>query len=247
MIRTLLVIDDYNEMIYLQTLLKKMGFDVDALSNSRKFADTLLGFNPKVIIMTAFGKKVDGLSLTNSIVKRSGFPKVYLIKGPGQLFTNGELNDEKIDKILESPVNNLNLIKAICEHETNLNFENLSNKLSNLLTSDKKDGNDNLDSAKCKNAFNEKEEIVHIKGSIVKSEVVGLSSKLSESERVVNYKNFLKKMEDPPEGVGGFDKNKIKEYNKKHRLPNRDETMRQLDEGKKNFVRALYSHLKKSS
>ena len=80
MIRLLLVIDDYNEMIYLQTILKKLGLDIEAVSNPRKFTDTILGFNPSIVVMTAHGKKVTGFEFAQSMRKKKGLPDLILFK-----------------------------------------------------------------------------------------------------------------------------------------------------------------------
>ncbi|MCB9026602.1 MAG: hypothetical protein H6625_09820 [Bdellovibrionaceae bacterium] len=248
MVRILLVIDDYNEMIYLQTLLKKLGFDVDSLSNTRKFADTLLGFNPKIVIITAHGKKINGLELTSSIVRRNGLPRIFLIKNQGQVFGNGELSDEKIDRILESPVNFLNLVKCICEFETSLNYENISLKLSNIMTSDKLEKEVDEKEYNINDFSRDENEIIHISGNSDKDKFIAKpTSSVPVDQRKENYQNFLKKMENPPQGNGGFIKDKIKDYNKKNRISHKEESIVELDSHKKDFVRALFSHLKKGS
>ncbi|MCB0390420.1 MAG: hypothetical protein KDD58_03975 [Bdellovibrionales bacterium] len=247
MTRILLAIDDYNESIYLQTLLKKLGFDVDSVAKASKFADTLLGFNPKFIIMTAHGKSIKGIEISKTIVKRNSLPRLFLLKHQGQVFTSGELTEEKIDKVLESPVNILNLIKCLCEFDETLKYDLISSKLSNILTIDKEvQEKEEINISTYKHE--DSEELLHIKGENVEKTPVAIAkSSLKEEDRALKYQNFLQNMESPPKGVGGFPKESIKEYNKKHRVKNRSQDMKELDENKKEFVRALYSHLKKPS
>lgn len=241
--RILLIIDDYNEMMYLQTLLKKLGFDVDSLTNTRNFSDAVLSFNPKFIVMTAQGKKVNGIELAKALVKRSGLPRVFLLKFIGQSFSNGELSDTKIDRVMETPVNILNLLKSVCEIETQLKFENLSAKLSNIIASDKQ-GEDLVHTVK--GSSSNKSDVYHVRGGDGEAQV-RVKSNMSWEERSQKYEKFLKSLKDAPTGLGGFPKQRIKDYNKRHRIEVLDERMSKLDQHKKDFVKALYSHIKKSS
>lgn len=255
MTRLLLVIDDYNEMMYLQTLLKKLGFDVDSVTNARQFEDVRLGFNPKFVIMTAHGKKINGIELTKTLVKRDALPRVFLLKSSGQIFNNGELTDPKIDRVLESPVNISNLVKAICNFDSSLKQDVLANKLTNLLSSDndveeKQEGI----GVKTRGNTNEASEVFHIKGRPAEREdktaiksVEKPQSSMSDDQRRDRYNQFLNNLQSPPQGSGGFPKDKIKLYNRNHRVHDRDTHMKKLDEHKKNFVKALYSHLKGTS
>lgn len=113
MLRVFLVIDDYNELIYLQSLLKKLGFDVEGLQNQRKYSDVSLGFNPQILIATAKGKKVDGLALSRSITKRRGIPKIIALKSAGERLTAAELDECGVDQVLDTPINVKKLLVAI--------------------------------------------------------------------------------------------------------------------------------------
>ncbi len=113
MLRIFLVIDDYNELIYLQSLLKKLGFDVEGLQNQKKYADVSLGFNPQILITTARGRKVDGLALSRSIAKRRGIPKVIALRSPGDSFSPSDFEDAGVDEVLDSPINPKKLLLCI--------------------------------------------------------------------------------------------------------------------------------------
>ncbi len=113
MLRIFLVIDDYNELIYLQSLLKKLGFDVEGLQNPKKYTDVSLGFNPQILITTAKGKKVDGLSLARGIAKRRGIPKIIALRSAGENILPNELDDAGVDQVLDSPINPKKLILCI--------------------------------------------------------------------------------------------------------------------------------------
>ncbi len=104
MLRVLLILDDYGELLFMQTLLKKLGFDVDGIQNERNFEEAFLALNPEIVIATAHGKKVDGLSLAESIRRVRGFPKVILVASGPMLDRLRNLEGGSHDAILESPV-----------------------------------------------------------------------------------------------------------------------------------------------
>ena len=113
MLRIFLVIDDYNELIYLEALLKKLGLDVEGVQNQKKYADMSLGFNPQILITSARGKKVDGLQLTQSLYRKRGLPKVIALKSSEYSINADDFRDSGVDEILDSPVNPRKLILTI--------------------------------------------------------------------------------------------------------------------------------------
>ncbi len=113
MLRVFLVIDDYNELIYLQSLLKKLGLDVEGVQNQKKYADMSLGFNPHILITSAKGKKVDGLQLTQSLYRKRGLPKVIALKSNDYAINVDDYRDSGVDEILDSPVSPRKLILSI--------------------------------------------------------------------------------------------------------------------------------------
>lgn len=250
--RILLILDDYNEMLYLQTLLKKLGFDVDSLTNTRNFSDSLLAFNPKFLIMTAQGKKVNGVELTKFVSKRQGSPRVILLKPSTQSFSNGELMDTMIDKVMETPVNIVKLLKCFAEYDTNVKYDQLSQKLANIISVDK---NDEEFVQKIKGDLGSEGEQIKTNESSkirVKNELIfGISkpqikSNVDDIERTARYENFLNQLKDAPTGNGGFSKSKVKEIKKQKRIKV-DINDEIVDEQKKEFVKALFIHLKKTS
>ena len=113
MLRILLVVDDYGELLFLQTLLKKLGFDVDGIQNERSFEDSFLALNPDVVIASAKGKKVDGLELSENMRKVRGLPKVILLAGGPLLDRLQTLQLVNVDGLLESPVSSMRLLAMI--------------------------------------------------------------------------------------------------------------------------------------
>lgn len=107
--------DDYSELVYLQTLLKKVGFDVDGIQNSRKFEEVRLTFNPDLVVASAKGKNVNGLSMIESMKRRGGKPKNILII-PRALAEKLEgLKLKNVEATVKSPVEPHHFLESIAK------------------------------------------------------------------------------------------------------------------------------------
>ena len=113
MLRVALVLDDYNELIYLQTVLRKIGIDVEGLQNTKKYEELSLGFNPQVIIVSAFGKKVQGIDFVKNLHRPRGLPKVLLLSTAENPVSKEEAEASKADLVIESPISPKNLIHSL--------------------------------------------------------------------------------------------------------------------------------------
>ena len=134
MLRVLLLIDDYNELLYLQTVLKKIGFDVEGLNSQKKYSDASLGFNPQILVASAKGKKVDALSLGQTIRRHRGFPKIIALKRPGVSLSDDEMEASGIDLAVDSPVNIKKLVEKLADLG-NVDQESFMKKLDKLNSS----------------------------------------------------------------------------------------------------------------
>lgn len=128
MLRVLMVLEDYGELMFLQTVLKKIGFDVDAIQNPHSFAESLLRMNPDVLVMTAAGRRVRGQELVKQVKKTRGLPHVVLLRANGQ---DEDTSIEEADRWLESPVGALDLLNCIGEL-CHLNQQVLQEKFQKL-------------------------------------------------------------------------------------------------------------------
>lgn len=134
MLRVLLVLEDYGELMFLQTVLKKIGFDVDSTQNPRKFNDSLISMNPDVLVMTATGKRIKGTELVSTVKKVRGLPKIILIKS-NNLSTKETLDTLEVEGWLDSPVGAPDLLAKIAEL-SNLNNQVLQDKLLKMRMQD---------------------------------------------------------------------------------------------------------------
>lgn len=115
MLRVALVLDDYNELIYLQTILRKIGIDVEGLQNVKKYEELSLGFNPQVLITSAFGKKVNGLEFIKNLHRVRGFPRLIVLTTSDRPLSKEEAEATPVDQFMQSPVNPKNLIMSLAQ------------------------------------------------------------------------------------------------------------------------------------
>ena len=268
--RVLLVIDDYNELIYIQTLLKKLGFDVEGLQNAKKYADVSLGFNPHVLVTTCRGSKVDGLFLTKDITKNRGLPKIIGLKASGQTFANEELLEAGIDILIESPISPKRLIQALAQ-VVDLDEQALLEKYSKIKGMPQQGGEI------IGHLFDENGQPIEALGKI-KSAIAELTGPLSlsrqqekskietdqnsiKNESKFNLKNSGDNSDDKIQNkiehqreerfadwiakVGSlpkqnFDRDRIREFNKKMRSVPLPEDVEVIENEKKKFVEALF-------
>lgn len=122
-----MVLEDYGELMFLQTVLKKIGFDVDAIQNPRQFNDSLLTMNPDVLVMTSHGKRVRGLEMARTVKKNRSMPHIVLIRNSNQPAEP----EENVNLWLESPVGAISLLNALADL-CGLNKEVLADKFTKL-------------------------------------------------------------------------------------------------------------------
>lgn len=114
MLKTLIVAEDYSEMVFLQTLLKKLGFDVDSIRNERALNEALITFNPHVILVSLKSKSKGGglIEKLARIKRRQGWPKIVHIRSE-----SGELDESlksfPFDGALDKPVQPVALIRLL--------------------------------------------------------------------------------------------------------------------------------------
>jgi len=255
MVRVLLVVDDYNEMIYLQTVLKKIGFDVEGLQSSRKFVDSSLGFNPQIVVASALGKKVDVLGFGQDIRKNRGLPKILALRPAGRNITQDQIEAAGVDRVIDTPVNIQKLVLGITTL-VGVDESGFLDKLAKLQAKQDPDlAGEDLLLLGSLDDFNE-----DFAGRKTQSEIEKLLSKpiheappvqetpvdtpkvdlsIEEiSDRRERFDKFLAEMEKPD--PGHFRRERILQFNKQIRSLPRPEDLDEVEAERKNFVRALF-------
>jgi|GEM_PF-1288303 len=229
MLRVLMVLEDYGELMFLQTVLKKIGFDVDAIQNPRQFQDSLLTMNPDVLVMTANGKKVKGLEMSRTVKRVRDLPKIILIRS-GSLAHEEDLN---VDVWLDSPVGAMPLLNAIGDI-CGLNKEVLADKFVKLRLQEVSDNEARVLTLDVDPLT--QEEMERPSKGAGNFEVLQ-DSTLSSADRQERYKKFL--TAEVPVQVG-FSVKQVADQVKSLRRDENPEELAELERQRKAFVEHLF-------
>jgi response regulator RpfG family c-di-GMP phosphodiesterase len=269
MLRVALVLDDYNKLIYLQTILRKIGVDVEGLQNVKKYEELSLGFNPQVLIISAFGKKVNGLEFIKNLHRVRGLPKIIVLTTADRSLTKAEAEQASVDHVLSSPVNPKNLIMAISQMG-NVDGQILLDKFEKLQSqgfgidestqlvgqegdrpvmdqtprfSFREASSSNAESAATSSSsFKLKKDVNSI--ASLPLEISSAPSPLMAAvgtEREARYNEIISKLEplQAPKS-SGFKRDRIFEMNKKIRAATPPEDIKEIEHDRKEFVRHLF-------
>lgn len=226
MLRVLMVLEDYGELMFLQTVLKKIGFDVDAIQNARSFQESVLRMNPDVLVMTAAGKRVRGLDLLGQLKKNRGLPRVLLLHAPGA----SPENTPEVDMWREAPLSAANLLRAIAEL-SQLNEQVLLDKFGRLHLSEEEQ---------------ERERVLKIENiaqpSLARGENAGnfgqlKASTLNDADRRDRYAKFLT---GPAPERHGFSVKQVQEQVKSLRKEEAATDQGDLERERRAFVEHLF-------
>jgi hypothetical protein len=108
--KLLLVIDDFSELMTLETLFRRLGFDVLTLGKDLLVTDALLRFHPDLVIASQRGRSVDGLKLAMRVKKLTPAPKVAILHTQGSVPTLDPSQRRAVDAMLESPLRERQII-----------------------------------------------------------------------------------------------------------------------------------------
>lgn len=99
----MLVIDDFNDLLALESFFRRVGFDVLSLGKDSLVADAMLGFVPDFVMMTAKGRVVDGSKLAIRLKNLPSPPVVAAIYPAGQPPVLTQDAEAAIDALVEIP------------------------------------------------------------------------------------------------------------------------------------------------
>lgn len=129
MLRVLLVIEDYTELIYIQSLLKKTGFNVDGVQSERGFEATFLAMNPEIAVVSLKTRKLLGMELFANLKHR---PKILLLANRAQIEKRASVPEfATVEGMVESPIKATDLLLALAK-AGNINPEILIEKYQKI-------------------------------------------------------------------------------------------------------------------
>lgn len=79
--KILLVLEDYQELTTLQSLLMKFGWDVKGVRRDIFVKEEMVAFRPDIILATGFGRQVKGAKMAQALSKTNAGVKTLLILG----------------------------------------------------------------------------------------------------------------------------------------------------------------------
>ncbi len=103
-------------MTYLESLFRKLRFDVETIKTNVGVMDKFLSFRPDLVIMTARGKKINGLELCKKMNPKGDATKIVLAMSTQSGIKPTELKGINIVGFLESPINPGKALELIAQH-----------------------------------------------------------------------------------------------------------------------------------
>jgi len=113
--RVLLVLEDYNELLFLGTLLKKVGFDIESIRNEISLTEKMMGFSPDLVIATGDGQKINGIRVSKKVKKKGQHAKLLLLFPRQRLQQERALDTFAADGAVETPLNPRQIIASVCQ------------------------------------------------------------------------------------------------------------------------------------
>jgi hypothetical protein len=113
--KVMLVIDEIQQLVGLETFLRRLGFDVLSLSKDSTVTDSLLGFQPEIAIVSRQGRNVDGVKVAQKL-KRSMTPPPRIALCYSGLQPNLSTEEQKsIDALMEIPAAGESAIRLLAQ------------------------------------------------------------------------------------------------------------------------------------
>ncbi len=217
------VIEDYNEMLFVETVLKKIGFDCLGVQNDMGIGDKVLSFSPAMILVDGYGRKINGLQLSQKLNRPKGEPKIVLIMTPPETVSDQLLAKHKISGLINRPIHPVQLIEELAR-VLELDIKVLRAKLDRL--------------GLFQDGLKEKLQIVKERNKKGAEEAAPVDNKLNIEDRIKSYQKHLDEL--PPPEVDGVAHNKVVDQVRDFRARENDPELRQIDEERSEFVKALF-------
>lgn len=135
--RVLLIIDDIQYSRHVEMTLRKVGFDVESITNEFNMAETILTFNPDYIICRGNTNRLSVHSVGRKLKDASTkfFGKVLLIFPTGYKITPDDVTKLRMDLMLFDPLSTLKLAMHLFSF-SHQDFESVRDKLLKFAITD---------------------------------------------------------------------------------------------------------------
>jgi hypothetical protein len=238
--RILLVLEDYNELLFLEMLLKKVGFDVESIRSEVSLAEKLMAVSPDLVVSTGDGHKILGTRVAQKVKRKGSLTKLILLYPRTKAQQMQTIENFIADGVQETPLNPREILTAICSL-TNVPVEGILTKFERLPL-----GKENLPESQIVGGrVSMTDDNIVVNGDSV---VEGLEGLLKEEfgnhppkkdpVRMSKYLKYLVNL--PPSPVDGFSKQAIQRAVQDIRKNENDPAIKKLDQERKDFVVALF-------
>lgn len=246
------MIDDFNELVGLETLFRRLGFDVLSLGRESLVVDAILGFPPDLVIATGRGRNVDGLHMAAKLRIGTVNPRLVVLlpsREDGDFSSDPALLHAEVDAVIETPFDPQAALKVVARLLA-IPVDPLLEKLSKII-------NARLFEAEELKIIKHQEPaspIVHVTGSGAPKTVVAkgpakdtaedMAEAARRSEREERYAKFLKEeMQDdlpPMLNADRMREARLKlEESEKNLSIEEEQRIAKLQREKREFVRAM--------
>ncbi|MES2767536.1 MAG: hypothetical protein V4596_00200 [Bdellovibrionota bacterium] len=224
--RILLISEDFNEMTFLETLLKKLGFDTLGIQNPSVAQEKAMTMNPEMLILSDFIKGQSTHQLLEAMV---GYrPNMFVILMKSDVGSKTEHVGEFVNKTIKSPVDPVDFIQSVAE-VAKLNVDLLLEKFYKLGLFKGIQGTEAFKvSGKVKNT----PDTQYIKN------LKGMAHEKGAAERKKRYAAQVSSLGEP-KATNVDHKVALKEA-QEFRSRLQDPEIIKIDEQRQNFVRALF-------
>jgi CheY-like chemotaxis protein len=223
--KTLLIYDDFSALTLLESVLKRIGFDVVAINAESKLSDAILSFHPEIVVARGNSKMVSGVQVGKRLAEQLKFHGKFLLVLPeGVRPGASELAAIKMDALMAEPFEPDKLVAAIAKM-AGLDSAALLTKYHKSKMS--------VDDPALKNGL-------HVRGTLdaVESRDVGGQIPLEDPIRVKKYDKFLKLPLDIR--LSSHVKAEVKKRQKELKKRWDFSMLEKLDILKRQFTRALF-------
>lgn len=236
MVRVLLLLEDYNELLFTETILKKVGFDVESAKNHLNLVETLLGFNPEVLVVPAVGRRIQLAEVLQQVRKQRRQPEIFVIGHNEDL-----VQENSVAKILSQPLNPKELLTSLAEYG-DLDADILLDKYKRAQAEARETVQLQSSAAIDQELFKAKQNSSGQEAENSPSEKKGLKIQLQPTtlSPTQREERFKKALSDAQPIKKTFDKEQVKTEKKALRMnETQDERSIQLENERKEFLKTL--------
>lgn len=230
--RILLLLEDFNELLYIETLFKKVGLDAMGTQKVKGLNDLMMSFRPSVIILSETVKDQKGADiLLEAKNSKQGLLGMVLLNSHSKASS-----DNIVDAYISRPIDPIKVLKIVASW-VGINEEKLMAKIDKLGLFKNENGEHNLKILKGANDF--KIELEKISSAGAPADLKFFVQSTEQKE--VRHNRFASALQNiPPPAASTFNHKTVLKELKEFRERENDPEIIDIDSQRKAFVDALF-------